>query len=270
MIIMYYVYLLKSEEFDEIYVGSTNDLKRRLEEHNLGKEISTKKYMPWRLVSYEAYQSEKDARHREKMLKQHGNAMRQFKIKSKNSFINKMGLPSTIFFAKKNSAGFTLIETLIYIAIIGIVISSFVGFSVSVSDARGKTYVVQEVQANTREALSTVRSALREATDVHTASSVFGTDPGYLSLAMASSTLDPTNIGLDSDNGVLGIKRGTSATTSVTSSEVNITNLVFTNFTSSTTRENIRMELTVEYNNTSTSSIYNYVQTATTTTSLRK
>jgi prepilin-type N-terminal cleavage/methylation domain-containing protein len=192
----------------------------------------------------------------------------KIKNKNKKDVLWKL-LPATTYHLQPNQ-GFTLIETLIYIAIIGIVISSFVGFSVSVSDSRGKTYVVQEVQANMREALNTVLVALRESNDVNTAASTFGTDPGFLSLSMASSTVNPTTIGLDSDNGVMGIKRGSSATTSVTSSEVNITNLVFTNLTSSTTRENIRMEIKVEYNNTSTSSIYNYVQSATTSTSLRQ
>ena len=50
---MHYVYLLESQnEFGRFYVGLTNNLKRRFEEHNAGKSIHTNKYMPWRLRSY--------------------------------------------------------------------------------------------------------------------------------------------------------------------------------------------------------------------------
>ena len=56
------------------YIGSTNDLKRRMEEHNSGKVSSTDRYKPFRLAYYEAYLSEEDARERERQLKQFGNA----------------------------------------------------------------------------------------------------------------------------------------------------------------------------------------------------
>jgi len=36
---MFYVYILKSEKDGKLYIGYTNDLKRRLEEHNSGKNI---------------------------------------------------------------------------------------------------------------------------------------------------------------------------------------------------------------------------------------
>jgi len=64
---MYYVYVLRSPK--QFYVGSTNDLKRRLAEHQSNKVFSTKNRGPWHLVYYEASESEKDARLREKYLK---------------------------------------------------------------------------------------------------------------------------------------------------------------------------------------------------------
>lgn len=78
----HYVYLLKSLEFDEYYVGSTNDLKRRILEHNKGDSPSTKRYAPWVLEYYEAYKTEELAREREKTLKKHGNAIRGLKIRA--------------------------------------------------------------------------------------------------------------------------------------------------------------------------------------------
>jgi len=93
---MFYVYLLKSLNFDEIYIGSTNDLNRRIKEHNSGAEISTKRYAPWQFYYYEAYLYEKVARLRERRLKYNGNAILEVKKR-----IGLLGvLPSTTFTQK--------------------------------------------------------------------------------------------------------------------------------------------------------------------------
>lgn len=68
---MYYVYLLKSKS-SGIYIGYTNDLKKRLKHHNNGYGMSTKNGAPWELVYYESYKNREDATNREKMLKQDG------------------------------------------------------------------------------------------------------------------------------------------------------------------------------------------------------
>ena len=91
---MYYVYLIKSEKRDEIYVGSTNDLKRRLNEHNNGLSISTKRYMPWKLIYYEAYRIEADARNREAGLKNHGNALRELGTQAESVHIDMLWFES--------------------------------------------------------------------------------------------------------------------------------------------------------------------------------
>ncbi len=90
---MYYTYILQSKLNSEIYIGSTNNLQIRFSEHNKGKVNSTKRYMPWRLVYYEAFTIEKLARRREKKLKYNGNAIRELK---KRIGLEK-DLPSTTF-----------------------------------------------------------------------------------------------------------------------------------------------------------------------------
>lgn len=62
-----------------------NDLIERITKHNKGKVISTKRYLPWRLVYYEAYLSEKDARAREKKFKKHGKGNNELRKRIKNS-----------------------------------------------------------------------------------------------------------------------------------------------------------------------------------------
>ena len=65
----YYVYLLQSELDYSFYIGFTKDVKNRLREHNSGTNFSTKGKIPWKLIFFEGYLEEKDARRREKYLK---------------------------------------------------------------------------------------------------------------------------------------------------------------------------------------------------------
>ena len=76
---MFYVYILRSMKNNNLYTGSTNDLRKRFEEHNAGKSEYTKKYRPYEIVYYEAYKSEVDARKRESNLKLRANALSQLK-----------------------------------------------------------------------------------------------------------------------------------------------------------------------------------------------
>ncbi len=46
---MYFVYILRSEEYDRFYTGQTNNYRRRLTEHNSGKVKATKPYLPYEL-----------------------------------------------------------------------------------------------------------------------------------------------------------------------------------------------------------------------------
>jgi putative endonuclease len=76
---MYYVYFLKSTGTRWIYIGTTNNLNRRLAEHNNGKSIFTSKRGPWELIYFEAYKDERDAIAREKSLKNYGSGLGRLK-----------------------------------------------------------------------------------------------------------------------------------------------------------------------------------------------
>lgn len=65
----YHVYVLKSTIRKYLYVGITNNVQRRFEEHNKGKERTTAPYRPFKLILTENYPSRLDARIREKYLK---------------------------------------------------------------------------------------------------------------------------------------------------------------------------------------------------------
>ena len=67
---MYYVYLIESTSTPKVrYTGYTDDLKRRLCDHNEGKNVSTAQYRPWRLKTYLAFSTKRQALAFERYLK---------------------------------------------------------------------------------------------------------------------------------------------------------------------------------------------------------
>ncbi len=66
---MWFVYVLKSLKHSFIYIGSTNDLERRLKEHNDGLSQSTKHYAPYSLEAYVAVSSKAKALELERYFK---------------------------------------------------------------------------------------------------------------------------------------------------------------------------------------------------------
>ena len=65
----YSVYILYSASLDKYYVGYTNDIIRRLSEHNRMKGKFTDKGIPWELVYNENYSDKISAENREKEIK---------------------------------------------------------------------------------------------------------------------------------------------------------------------------------------------------------
>ena len=66
---MFYTYILQNKKGNELYIGYTENLKKRLEEHNQGLNLSTKRYAPWKIIYYEACINMRDAKRREEYLK---------------------------------------------------------------------------------------------------------------------------------------------------------------------------------------------------------
>ncbi len=66
---MFYTYVLLSEKDGRFYIGFTNDLKKRIDEHKKGLVVSTANRQPLKLVYYEACLKDYDAIKREKYFK---------------------------------------------------------------------------------------------------------------------------------------------------------------------------------------------------------
>lgn len=85
MINKFYVYILYSYKDKGLYIGFTNNLKRRLQQHAKGEVVSTHLRIPIKLIHYEYFISEADAKAREKFLKS-GYGRDQLKAFLKNTF----------------------------------------------------------------------------------------------------------------------------------------------------------------------------------------
>lgn len=66
---MFYTYILKSDLAQKTYVVHTNNLERRLLEHNRSLKTYTSRYKPWKIIYFDKFGTEKEAIQREKYYK---------------------------------------------------------------------------------------------------------------------------------------------------------------------------------------------------------
>ncbi len=133
--------------------------------------------------------------------------------------------------------GFTLIEIIIYAGIVGAILVSMVLITKAMYETRARVRSSIILEENLRFALSRVTSAIRHA------SAVTQPDVGSgstLNLAMAEPGDDPTVV--SETNGIVLMSEGSGGSMSLTSSEVEVTNLTFTRSTGSAPI--IRVEMT--------------------------
>ena len=76
---MYYTYILFSLKDNKLYIGYTNNLKRRFKQHSSGLVEATKHRLPLKLIHYEYFLSKDEAKQREKYLKG-GNGRKEIKV----------------------------------------------------------------------------------------------------------------------------------------------------------------------------------------------
>ena len=86
---MFYIYILFSLKDKQLYTGFTDNLKARIEKHQKGFVKATKHRQPLKLIYYEAYYQELDARRREKYLKG-GKGKEELKIQLR-TILEKLG-----------------------------------------------------------------------------------------------------------------------------------------------------------------------------------
>ncbi len=166
--------------------------------------------------------------------------------------------------SKKNkNSGFSLMSTVVYIAIISSVMTSFVFFVLAISDTRNKNYAVQEVQSNARIILNFISQNIRLADDVITPSE--SNSSNSLELDMPDTG---DNMIFSLNNGVLEVTEGGEPPVAISSSRVNIMNLNFTNLAEINYKDNIKIDMDIKYNSFGSKS-YAYRENYNTSVSVR-
>ncbi|MEK9175007.1 MAG: hypothetical protein AAB795_00270 [Patescibacteria group bacterium] len=164
--------------------------------------------------------------------------------------------------------GFTLVEFILYISIVGVILVSFMYYMIDISSSSTKSDAFAEVGYNGRVAMEKISREIRNAVDINVGASVFDTHPGALSLTTSNPNTNPTTINLS--GAVLQIKRGAGPVLPLTTSKVEITKLIFSNLSQSGTPGNIKILLTIRYKNPQNIDEFNASTTLESSVSLRQ
>lgn len=121
----------------------------------------------------------------------------------------------------RSAHGFTLLEFLIYFAILGFVVAAVTTFMLDVVQTRERVRVMAEGEQNLRFAMQKVLRGVRTATKLNIGASTFGSADGVLSLEMDGPAADPTVF--DVADGVLRIAEGAGSPVPLTTPEVEVT-----------------------------------------------
>lgn len=119
--------------------------------------------------------------------------------------------------------GFTLIETILYVAFTAMILTSVVLLVTTALNVRSRVRASVILEENMRFASGRIRSLVSEATGITTPAA--GTVSSTLVLVTASTTTNPTTIRLA--GGVITLTQGAGAAMALTSNEVAISALTF-------------------------------------------
>lgn len=167
---------------------------------------------------------------------------------------------------KKSGAGFTLIEFIMYTTIVGVILLAVGAIGINIFFNKAKLTAVDEVSQNSRFVLEKITYAIRNAEIINSPS--LGTSGTSLSLQMADLSKNPTLF--DLNNGFVRIKEGAGNYINLTTDEVVITNLQFSNLSYTGTPGTMRIEITVKFNNLTARQEYNFEKTFYATANIRE
>lgn len=171
-----------------------------------------------------------------------------------------------------SNQGFTLIEMVIYVATLAIVAGVILVFLFQALGVNETSRRTREAVDNAKRALDVIAQEIRHASSVYTPTSIFGTNPGQLSLeTVRDLPADEvaTYVDFYIDNQRLYIKRESQSNFLVTSEKVRVTNLTFTNLSGTAYNPSVRVQITVEYDAAVSGSAPKNAVTLSTTASLR-
>ncbi len=146
--------------------------------------------------------------------------------------------------AVRNQKGFTIVETIIYVAIIGVFMSTVILFGISAVQTAEKAVVAQEVQQNARFAMERVVREVRGAEALNIGLSTFANVSGVLALDVSTGGNTPTVFDLDA--GRLRVTQGANPSVYLTTDDVEVTEFRVENRSVSGRTENVQIILTIQ------------------------
>jgi len=164
-----------------------------------------------------------------------------------------------------NQRGTTLIELLIYIGIVGILLTTVSVFLLNLLSIRVKTVAMSQVVGNAHLIQDRLSDAMRHAETINVGASTFGSDPGVLSLNMVDVADDPEVFSLTADNGQFQVNKGVAGNVLLSSDGVEVTNLVFEQLTSASDVGVVQVRFTLKTVNPSLNDLFHYEESFQTT-----
>lgn len=153
-------------------------------------------------------------------------------------------------------AGFTLIETLLYVSISAVLLLAVSGLVHTVLSSRVKSQTVAEVELQGAQVMQALTQAVRNAKSITAPGAGLSAD--ILTLLPADAADDP--VVFDVSDFALRIAEGGGSPVSLTSSRVAVSDVVFENFTSADTPGTVRIRFTLSRNNDTDRNEYEYSQ----------
>jgi len=150
-----------------------------------------------------------------------------------------------------------MIESLLYIAIVSILLVSLTTFFSLILQSKNRSQTISEVDNQGLIIMHLMTRTIRNSTSI-TSPSV-GVSASSLTLVVPDGTRSPTIF--NATSGVLNITEGTGAAITLSSNRIIISNLSFNNVTKSGTTGTIKISFTLTYNNTAGRQEFNYSQT---------
>lgn len=166
---------------------------------------------------------------------------------------------------RTTSSGYTLIELLLYVSIVGSLLTAVSLYFSTSTEARVKNQSIAEVNQQGAMAMETITSAIRNASSITAPTA--GNSGSSLTLVVYTGADSPTIY--DAPSSVLRSKKGAAAAVDLTNSKVQITGLSFTNLTRAGTPGIVRVSFTISRVNPNNVNAYDYTKTFTASAALR-
>lgn len=144
----------------------------------------------------------------------------------------------------KSNRGFTIIEVLVYVAILGIVSVAIISASMAVNSSFNNTRVTRNLLESGNNGMERITREIRQASSIDLASSTFGSSPGVLTLNSKDSGGSNRVVKFYVLNGALNIDDNNSPPDNFLNQNVTATNLIFRRI-STGAGEAVKIELTL-------------------------